>query len=99
MPGNAEYRSDWGGAHWLFASAERKAAFDADPEQYAPQFGGFCAYAASKGFTATVDPTAYRVEAGKLYLFNDASMRDKWVTELPDGVIDKARGNWGRRTE
>jgi YHS domain-containing protein len=94
--GNAAHAINWNGAEWRFASAENKAAFVDQPEHYAPQFGGFCAYASSKGFTATVDPTAFKVEGGKLYVFNDAGMREKWIAELPR-VISQAEENWKRR--
>lgn len=96
-PGQPTFRTQWQGATWQFASAENKAIFEAAPENYAPQFGGFCSYASSKGFTAKVDPTAFRIEEGKLYLFNDAGMRDKWIAALPDGVIAKSRKNWESR--
>jgi YHS domain-containing protein len=95
--GNADYTTQWQGATWRFASAENKAMFEATPETYAPQFGGFCSYASSKGFTATIDPMAFLVNEGKLYLFNDAKMRDNFVAEIPDGVIAKAQGNWASR--
>ena len=95
--GSSSFESTLNGVTFRFASAQHKQAFDADPSQYAPQFGGFCSYAASKGFTATIDPTAFRVHEKKLYLFNDASMRDKWTAELPNGVIEQAHTNWKKR--
>lgn len=94
LRGDSAHTLTWHGAEWLFSSAENRALFEAEPERYAPEFGGFCAYASSKGFTTSVDPTAFRVEGGKLYLFNDASMRDKWIAELPEGVIGKATERW-----
>ena len=97
IEGSDKFTSERDGATWRFATAAHKATFDANPDQFTPQFGGFCSYAASKGFTATIDPTAFRVENGKLYLFNDAGMRDKWVAELPAGVIDKTAKNWQKR--
>lgn len=95
--GNPSVHLTWHGVEWRFANVENRTRFEAEPERYAPQFGGFCAYASSKGFTATVDPMAYRVEKGQLYLFNDASMRDKWIAELPSGVIERARRKWSAR--
>ena len=58
----------WRGATWLFATAENRDSFQAEPERYAPQYGGYCAYAVSKGRTASIDPEAWRVVDGKLYL-------------------------------
>lgn len=96
--GDAVHSVDWLGAKWRFVNAANKAAFEADPVRYAPEFGGFCAYASSKGFTATIDPTAFKVYEGKLYVFNDASMRDKWLAELPSGVIVRAQEHWKARS-
>lgn len=95
--GDPAHTLQWHDAEWRFTSGENRALFEADPARYAPQFGGFCAYASSKGFTASVDPTAFRIEGGRLYLFNDASMRDKWIAELPDGVISRAQERWKGR--
>ena len=97
-PGDAAHSANWHGATWRFASAANKAAFEAGPVRYAPEFGGFCAYASSKGFTATIDPTAFKVHEGKLYVFNDASMRDKWIAELPSGAIGRSQEHWKTRS-
>lgn len=97
LKGSPTHAFEWRGATWHFADSVNRAAFIAEPERFAPQFGGYCAYAASKGFTATCDPTAYQVDQGKLYLFNDAAMRDKWRAELPDGVIERAARHWEKR--
>ena len=96
--GDPSFTLEWEGATYRFASAENLAAFRSEPARYVPQFGGFCAYASSKGFTATVDPTAFRIHEGSLFLFNDAKMGDKWSAELPAGVIEKAREHWRKRT-
>jgi YHS domain-containing protein len=58
VSGSDEYVTEWDGAKWRFASAENKAAFEADPEKYAPQFGGYCSYAVSQGYTAHGDRNA-----------------------------------------
>ena len=49
VKGNAQFQSDYRGAKYYFASAEHKAAFDKEPAKYEPQFGGYCAYGASRG--------------------------------------------------
>ena len=61
VKGMEAYSSDWEGARLLFSSAENKAMFDADPEAFAPKYGGYCAYAVSKGATAPTDPEAWTV--------------------------------------
>src|ERR1043165_4499059 len=66
--GSSQYRYQWQGATWLFASAENRDRFQAEPEHYAPQYGGYCAYAVSKGRTASIDPEAWKIVDGKLYL-------------------------------
>jgi YHS domain-containing protein len=98
VKGKPEFAALWKGANWHFDSAKNKALFEKTPEKYAPAFGGFCSYAASKGFTAKCDTEAWRIEGGKLYLFNDAKMRDNWVAELGQGVIAKGEANWSKRS-
>lgn len=95
--GNEAYSAEWKGARWLFSSEGNRALFEATPEKYAPQFGGFCSFATSKGFTATADPLAWRIEGGKLYLFNDASMRDSWVEALGAGIVQRSELEWAAR--
>ena len=65
--GDAKYEYIWNGAKWLFASEENMRKFQASPEAYAPQFGGYCSYAVSEGYTADADPEAWKVVDGKLY--------------------------------
>src|SRR5512134_970368 len=68
VAGRAEFEYRWNGARWRFASAAGRDRFAASPERYAPQFGGYCAYAVSRGYTADVDPEAWRIVDGALYL-------------------------------
>jgi hypothetical protein len=91
--------TDYGGSHWCFASLANKAAFEKEPAKYVPQFGGFCSFAASTGFTAKTDPELWKIEGGKLYLFNSADFRDKWASQLGQGIIAKAEANWAKRPQ
>lgn len=91
--GNASLNSVFNGATWHFASAENKASFDAEPARFAPQFGGYCAYAVSKGYTAPTDPNAWTVHDGKLYLNYSLRARDLWSEDVP-GNITKGNANW-----
>jgi YHS domain-containing protein len=68
VKGNAQLQSNVGGVIYYFASAENKAAFDADAAKYQPQFGGFCAWAVSRGYTAPIDPNAFQIVNGRLLL-------------------------------
>jgi YHS domain-containing protein len=57
--GSSEFEHEWLGATWRFASAENRDRFAAEPEKYAPQYGGYCAWAVSQGYTAKIDPAAW----------------------------------------
>lgn len=93
VKGSAAHSAQHDGATWHFASAENAAMFKGDPARYAPQFGGYCAYAVSKGATAPTDPAAWTVYEGKLYLNYDLSVRDIWSRDIP-GNLAKANANW-----
>src|SRR5688572_628711 len=66
--GKAEFSYDWRGGKWQFSSAENLDLFKQNPEKYAPQFGGYCSYAVSHGYTADADPSTWKIVSGKLYL-------------------------------
>ncbi len=91
--GHAEITTSWNGAVWRFASSANKAMFEADPRKYAPQFGGYCAYAVAKGYTAKGDPEAWSVVDGKLYLNYSKAVRAKWQEDVP-GNITAGNANW-----
>ncbi len=93
VPGTEDYTHDWGGATWQFASVANRDAFASEPDRYAPQYGGFCAWAVSQGYTAPIDPTAWKVVEGKLYLNYDAKIQARWAQDIP-GNIAKANVNW-----
>ena len=97
VKGKDGIRYTWGDAVWYFASDENKNRFAADPAAYAPQFGGFCAFAVSKGFTADANPEAWHVENGSLYLFADKNVRDNWVAAIPEGSLKRSEENWATR--
>ena len=65
IKGSAQFQSDSNGVTYHFASARSKAVFDANPGKYEPQFGGFCAWAVSQGYTAPIDPNAFQVVNGR----------------------------------
>lgn len=81
------------GVTYEFASAAHRKLFVADPEKYAPQFGGFCAYGTATGHKATIDPAAFTIVDGKLYLNYSTKVRDKWQQDEP-GYIHKADEAW-----
>jgi YHS domain-containing protein len=91
--GRAEFAHDWEGARWLFASAANRDAFAANPARYAPAYGGFCAWAVSQGYTAPIDPAAWRIVEGRLYLNHDRRVQRRWERDIP-GHIARADANW-----
>ena len=95
--GSEDFSAVHADATWYFATAENRDLFAAEPEKYSPQFGGFCAFAASKGFTAHPTPEAWHIEDGALYVFADENVRDEWVAELPDGSLKRSQENWAKR--
>jgi len=93
VPGSKEHVFEWRGATWRFASAAHRDLFAADPEKYAPQYGGYCAWAVSRGYTAGIDPEAWKIHEGRLYLNYDPEVQAKWSEDIP-GNIAKADANW-----
>ena len=91
--GKAEFSAEWQGANYRFANAEHLALFQADPQKYAPQYGGYCAYAVSQGYTASTVPEAWSIVDGKLYLNYSLSIRKRWNKDIP-GHIAAADRNW-----
>ncbi|HEY4059213.1 MAG TPA: YHS domain-containing (seleno)protein [Kofleriaceae bacterium] len=97
-PGVGETSSAHGGAMYWFANAERKAAFDKDPDKYSPQYGGYCVYAASQGRVSQVQPDIFEIIDGKTYLFTNAEFK-RLFDKDPKGTIAKANENWPKLVE
>ncbi|WP_020649701.1 YHS domain-containing (seleno)protein [Solimonas variicoloris] len=94
VEGKAEFQTRWHDAHWRFASAAHLAAFKADPERYAPQYGGYCAYAVgAKNELVDIDPEAFTVVDGKLYLNYSPKIRAQWDADRAR-YIEAADRNW-----
>lgn len=93
VAGSSEFTHDWNGATWQFASAENRDRFAANPDAYAPQYGGFCAWAVSQGYTAEIDPEAWNIVDGQLYLNFNRSIQNRWSRDIP-GNIAQADQNW-----
>ncbi len=77
QPGKAEFEFEWKGAKWRFVTAEHRDAFKKAPDKYAPQYGGYCAYAVSQGRLVDIDPSAWSIVEGKLYLNYDLDVQKK----------------------
>lgn len=95
VKGLPAWRHDFDGARYLFASAQNKAAFAADPDRYLPQFDGLCTAGLSKGFIGQSDPMVWKIVGGKLYLFSSAERMP--ADPQADETVARARENWGKR--
>jgi YHS domain-containing protein len=91
--GDAKFRSTSMGATYQFVSAENKRLFDADPQRYAPHFGGYCAYAASINKISPIDPAYWEIVDGRLILQHNQKAWDAWHKD-PSSNLVKADANW-----
>jgi YHS domain-containing protein len=93
VKGSAEHKAEFKGSTFYFASTANRDAFAADPERYAPQYGGFCAFGTAGGYKAAIDPAAFTIVDGKLYLNYNRAVQRQWSADIP-GFIAKADRNW-----
>lgn len=93
LEGDAQYSVTWNGADWHFASQANADKFKANPDAYAPQYGGHCAWAMSRGSLAPGDATLYKIVDGKLYLNFNEQVQQTWVKDIP-GFIAKSDPAW-----
>jgi YHS domain-containing protein len=93
VKGNPQFQSDYHGAKYYFTSAEHKAAFDEKPAKYEPQFGGYCAYGASRGHKAPVKIEAWQIVDGRLLMQYDLDVKNDFNKDQ-QGNLHKADQNW-----
>ena len=93
VKGTARFTHEWMGAKWQFANAADRDLFAADPQKYAPQFGGYCSWAVGHGYTADIDPEAWKIIEGKLYLNYNKDVQKKWLEDT-DRWIGDANKTW-----
>ncbi len=93
VEGKKEHSLEWSGATWRFVSAAHREEFQKTPEKYAPQYGGYCAWAVAQNYTADSDPEAWTIVGDKLYLNYSKKVMEQWQQDVP-GNIAKANGNW-----
>ncbi len=94
--GDPKWSVHYNNASWYFASEANRDLFRADPERYAPQYGGYCAYAMSGGRVVPTDPQAWHIEAGKLYLNYSRAIRDVWIKDVP-AYVKNADRRWAEK--
>jgi YHS domain-containing protein len=92
VKGAAEFRQDFDGDRYHFASAKNRTAFNADPDRYAPQFAAMCAMGVSNGKRTEADPNVWKIVDGKLYVFS--STRALEAVEKDPSLLAKARKSW-----
>jgi len=93
--GRSDLTHDWQGVTWQFASKKHRDLFIENPEKYAPQYGGYCAYAAAKGSLAPTDARAWKIVNDKLYLNYSPAVQARWKQNM-FGYISRADSNWRR---
>ena len=94
MKGSEEFSYDWLGTPWHFASRKHQELFQSAPVKYAPQFGGYCAgEIAAEGITVNIDPEAWKIIDGKLYLVYNKGYDEQFAAEARD-LVPKADANW-----
>ncbi|MEY4509014.1 MAG: hypothetical protein RLZZ450_1136 [Pseudomonadota bacterium] len=93
--GSKEHAATHGGATWLFATADHKRRFEQTPLAYLPAYLGYCAYGAAQQKLVRVDPEAFTIYKGKLYLNYSLDVRRKWWLD-PDGFIERGNGYFSK---
>jgi hypothetical protein len=83
----------WKGARWLFSSEEDLTRFKDDPEKYAPQYGGFCAYGTANGHKAPTETDTWTIVGDKLYFNYSSKVKEMWLKDQK-ALIEKADKNW-----
>ncbi len=94
-PTKGDYRisSVYNDATYRFSNEEHKAAFEADPEAYLPQYGGYCAFGAAMGFKFDGDPEYWKIVDGELFLNLSKDIQVRWEEDIP-GLVERADNNW-----
>ena len=92
VKGAADYRADWDGARYHFATARNRDAFTANPDRYAPQFSGLCATALSMGKKVEADPALWKIIDGKLYVFS--APKGMAMVEKDPTLLTRSSQNW-----
>jgi hypothetical protein len=93
MKGSNQFTYRWKDTNWLFENQANLDMFKKDPEKYAPQYGGYCAYGTADGHKAPTETDTWTVKDNKLYFNYNKKVQEKWSKDIP-GYIEKADKNW-----
>ena len=93
VAGSSAHTVEWKGATWHFSSQANRNAFAAYPNAYAPQYGGYCAWAVAEGYTASTVPDAWKIHDGRLYLNFSRRVQRRWKRDIPGNIL-RANANW-----
>ena len=93
IKGSPKFSYKWEGAVWYFSSAANLEKFKSNPKKYIPEYGGYCAYAAARNYLYKIDPNAWAMKNGKLYLNASKGLRSTWLKNI-DNEISRANTNW-----
>jgi len=86
LEGNSNYSYEWSGSIWKFVSKDNLNLFQANPEKYAPQFGGYCAYGCSEKHLSPTDPKAFTIINDKLYLNYNQKVKEVWIKDTANRI-------------
>jgi len=93
IKGSPRITYEWQGATWHFVHSGNRDKFAADPQKYAPQYGGYCAYGVAQGYALEIEPGAWTIVEAKLYLNYSPGVKERWRKDVP-GYLRKADANW-----
>jgi len=91
--GKPAWQHSHNGATWLFANRKHLELFKENPDQFTPQFGGYCAFSIAQGLTLPSKPQFWQIHEGKLYLNRNANIHNRWL-ERYEVLSDRADDNW-----
>jgi YHS domain-containing protein len=93
VKGKKEYSLKWKEASWYFSSEENKKTFESDPEKFAPQYGGYCAYGVSQNHKSPTEVDTWTILEGKLYFNYNKDVKQLWLKDQ-NSLIELANKNW-----
>ena len=93
VKGSKDFTYQWNDANWFFSSKANLDSFKTNPEKYAPQYGGYCAYGTANGHKAPTQTDTWTIVGDKLYFNYSSQVKEKWMKDQK-ALIEKADKNW-----